>query len=703
MPACWHREYESKTAPAAAPELTVGPQRLIIAFVPRPAVSEALHHALGSCTDATSCRVVRPQPPPAHHADCRVAVLHGTGGVGKTQLALAHARLPRCRSAPYRLRWWIAAEQRDGLQAQYREFAQTAGIPVDVNCAFSALVSVVNAWLSARPDWLVVFDDAHSYDHLADIVPPTPHPSQHVIITSRHTQWPAAYRTVFVDVMDEAEAMQLLKAGAGVADGDQSQDADISQLAAELGRLPLTLPHAAAYVKQRRITFSAASRTRYMESGLFDSKRDKRPTGDPYPHAVAQTWDVSIAAVDDEAKEQDVPPLGRALLTACAYLALDAIPHSLLRRWLSSSGLLPSEPSAAVGQPASLLSRWLPASLSVSRQSDTRPATAVIAASANIDVVLDALLGALSRYSLLYFDNAEKPLIRLHRVLARVLRHQHQQQQQQAPAAAAAVASRCPAFDSAWRSGMVAAVTAEYKASSPSPGLRDRRLMPHLQSLQRCFDRSGAGSDWEASLARAELLYCLAGAYLHRLDDYRQAKELAEQALPIYQALFVYPDGQQGICYKARSRLADAESLLAYQARRRQLLERSLLECQAQPGGQGELARTLAALGSVCISLGDPGKALEYLQRALPMQEAHLGTGHEQVATTLSKMGRLYAALDDPIRQREVLERALAIDRAVFGDEHVRVALTLQSLADMHRAAGNPEKAVKLFKPAAQI
>ena len=337
LPVCWHREYESKT-PAAAPELTVGLQRLIIAFVPRPAVSEALHHALGGCTGETSCRLARPLPAPPHHADCRVAVLYGTGGVGKTQLALAHARLPRSRTAPYRLRWWIAAEQRDGLQAQYREFA--AGIPVDVNCAFSALVSAVNAWLSARPDWLVVFDNVPAFDdHLADIIPPTPLPTQHVLITTRHTEWPAAYRTVSVDVMDEAEALQLLKEGAGIAAADRRQDADIIALANELGYLPLALSHAAAYVKRRRVSF-ADYLSRYMETSLLDSRRDKKPTGDRYPHAVAQTWDMSIAAVEQEAEAEGVPALARALLTACSYLDPDAIPRSLLHRWLSSSGLL---------------------------------------------------------------------------------------------------------------------------------------------------------------------------------------------------------------------------------------------------------------------------------------------------------------------------------------------------------------------------
>jgi hypothetical protein len=95
--------------------------------------------------------------------------------------------------APYRLRWWIAAEQRDALQLQYRQFAQKVNIPFDPVCSFPSLVCAVNDWLSARRDWLIVFDNVAAYDDVADVIPPTPLPTQHVLITSRHTHWPAAF------------------------------------------------------------------------------------------------------------------------------------------------------------------------------------------------------------------------------------------------------------------------------------------------------------------------------------------------------------------------------------------------------------------------------------------------------------------------------------------------------------------------------
>ena len=303
-----------------------------------PALTEQLHHALGSCSDRRVCLL--PAPSTAshqHHQRCHVAVLHGTAGVGKTQLALRYALQHDSGSAASGLQWWLRVEERDALQLQYRELARQAGADVDASCDFPTLVSAVNSWLSSRHDWLLVLDGAQSYDDVKAIVPPTEHPSQRVIITTRHTEWPAAYHTVAVGVMEAAEAAALLTAAAAIDGSDQSQGADIDALVAELGRLPLALSHAAACIKQRRITVKAY-RERYTDS-LLDSKA-ALPTGDLYQQVVVSTWDESIAAADASAKAQGVPRLGRLLLTVCAYLSPDGVPRSLLRRWLTVTPLL---------------------------------------------------------------------------------------------------------------------------------------------------------------------------------------------------------------------------------------------------------------------------------------------------------------------------------------------------------------------------
>ena len=473
---------------SSVPTLQVGLPSWHIAFVPRPAVTEQLRHALGACSDEKHCQL--PAPSTTTHylrALLHVAVLHGTGGVGKTQLALHHAlQLDTRGVSPYRLVWWVAAEQRDSLPLQYRAFASRAGIEVDASCDFASLVSAVNGWLSSRHDWLLVLDNVPSFDDVQDIMPPTVHRSQQVIITTRHTKWPAAYRKVPVDVMEAAEAEELLRTVAEIDGTDRAQDADIAMLVSELGRLPLALSHAGAYIRQRRTTVSQYL-SKY-QSSLLDS-RAKKPVGDWYQQVVATTWGISIAAVDAACRDEGLPLLGRALLTACAYLDVDGVPASLLRRYLLESRLVASEEEAEAAL---------------------------------------AVLAVLSQYSLLHLPAVDKPRVRIHRVLALVLRHQHQHQQPAETAAAATSLSGQSALhrplDLPWCGTMVDAVIDEYVQSAELRALREVRVLSQMQSLKLSLDRHGSDCGWLDSIVRADLLSWVGHVLLYRLSDPAQQR-----------------------------------------------------------------------------------------------------------------------------------------------------------------------------------
>ena len=227
--------------------------------------------------------------------------------------------------------------------------------------------------------------------------------------------------------------MALLKAAAAIPGSDATQDADIALLATDLGRLPLALSHAGAYIQQLRITVRAY-RQEYADS-LLDSQATM-PTGDLYQQAVASTWSITIAAVEAKAAAAGIPPSGRLLLTAAAYLDPDGIPRSLLHRWLRAA-LQRKAASSALASSSSLLQR---------------------------------LLALLHSFSLISFTAADNPSIRMHRVLGTVLRYQHQQQQQSAPEDSGSV---FVPFDLSWCRTMVETVIEEYEQSAKLPALRD--------------------------------------------------------------------------------------------------------------------------------------------------------------------------------------------------------------------------------------
>ncbi|MEU5324014.1 hypothetical protein AB0G67_45925 [Streptomyces sp. NPDC021056] len=99
-------------------------------------------------------------------ADNRVAVqvLHGRGGVGKTQLAIEYA----CRFAgEYELAWWIAAEDPALMPDQLA--ARTGAAPTGTPTAEA--VQLLLEELRTRSRWLLVFDNAEDPEALSGFLP----------------------------------------------------------------------------------------------------------------------------------------------------------------------------------------------------------------------------------------------------------------------------------------------------------------------------------------------------------------------------------------------------------------------------------------------------------------------------------------------------------------------------------------------------
>ena len=135
--------------------------------------------------------------------------------------------------------------------------------------------------------------------------------------------------------MEAAEGIALLTAVAEIDGADRAQDADIALLVTDLGRLPLALSHAGAYIQQMVITVREY-RQEYADS-LLDSQATL-PIDDPYQQAVASTWSISIAAVEAKAAAAGIPPLGRLLLTGCGVPEPGRHPTLVAKlRWLAGS------------------------------------------------------------------------------------------------------------------------------------------------------------------------------------------------------------------------------------------------------------------------------------------------------------------------------------------------------------------------------
>jgi serine/threonine protein kinase/tetratricopeptide (TPR) repeat protein len=257
-----------------------------------------------------------------------VVALRGVGGVGKSQLALEYAY--RHRGA-YELVAWLRAEKPETLADDYAAMAPTLGLREGAAPDQRARIEAVRSWLERHRAWLLVFDNAQSPDAIRRFLPRESH--GHVLVTSRHPSWRAIGASVEVEELALDEAVDFL-----VQRTDERDRAAAEVLAEAVGRLPLALEEAAAYIE-------ATGRSLRSYVQLFENQqRSLAPTTSLPGLEQSQrgTWELSFQQVEAEW------PAAADLLRLFAFLAPDDIPLSLLSHGHEA---MPAELAAALRDP----------------------------------------------------------------------------------------------------------------------------------------------------------------------------------------------------------------------------------------------------------------------------------------------------------------------------------------------------------------
>ncbi|MFT7834668.1 FxSxx-COOH system tetratricopeptide repeat protein [Saccharothrix sp. BKS2] len=243
-------------------------------------------------------------------------VLHGTGGVGKSHVAIEYAHR---HERDHDVICWIPASRRVQIVNALLKLGRRLGISLS-DGARGAVQPVLDALRGVGPhrvpgNWLLIFDNATGAEDLEPYLPRGT--SGSVLITSRHAGWGDTAHVVDVGVFRRRESTALLRQhDATLPEGDADRLADA------LGDLPLALMQAATW---RRSTGTSADK--YLR--LLDQRRSELADLAPhreYPLSVAAAWTLSL----EQLRRDNLPAL--RLLQVCAFLAPQPVPRALFAR-----------------------------------------------------------------------------------------------------------------------------------------------------------------------------------------------------------------------------------------------------------------------------------------------------------------------------------------------------------------------------------
>jgi class 3 adenylate cyclase/tetratricopeptide (TPR) repeat protein len=600
------------------------------------------------------------------------AALCGLGGVGKSQAAIEYAVRHRA-DYPDGV-FWTNAETASGLTSGFVEIAKTLRLPAAASSDHEQVVRAVQEWLRGADRWLLILDNVDDRREIRRFVPDRG--KGDVLITSRESVFAelGIPRALEVRDLDSDEALRFLLTRTGHEDGEPGERSAATELAAELGNLPLALEQAAAYIAETNASFSS-----YLSA--FRKRRVtllERAGGLVSHDTVGVTWSANFEAVERaSAAAADVLRVG-------AFLAPDAIPFEVFSKGAHALGGPIAE---AVSDPDEL--------------------------------AIAELFRPLARYSLIRADT-KLHAYGVHRLVQEIVRAEIVEGERRVyvERTVSALNAAFPEVDyetwaqcdrlvphvvsiAGWvesydlypasgnelfsQAGRYLIERGRYHEAEPLVAraltIAERSLGPDHPDLARNFHNLGLVNYYLGRNAAAEPLYKRALAIRERAfgPDHPEVANTLNNIANVYFTLGRYAEGQP-------------------------LYERNLAIWERAHGPDSpSVATGLNNLGEVLERQGRYAEALPLLERALAIRERALGPDHPHVALSFSNLGELFCEQGRPAEAQRMHERALAIREPALGPDHEDVAVSLSGLAMAYEQQSRYAEAQPLYERAREI
>ncbi|MHA7841287.1 MAG: NB-ARC domain-containing protein [Gammaproteobacteria bacterium] len=277
----------------------------------------------------------------------QLLVLHGDGGVGKTELAKKiYADYCSPKTTQLQKKIWLDVSdqhvQRESIKKAIKKVLDDKTGAAVCHSASGMREDLSQMWLKQYLEnnhgWLLICDNVESYDDIYSLLPSR---GGVVIITSRvdiaeygHlSNYEADFiiESILVGVLKSDEACQLVKNIFGKKRKEIDTEEDIVALAVNtLGCLPLAIEAASSTLKQLvNQKIQGDKKGDEDEEGYIEQYKK----GDKNMDILETTWEKTFLAIEkSEGVEIDIDKL-MAVLYACAYLPPDNLSHELLTKF----------------------------------------------------------------------------------------------------------------------------------------------------------------------------------------------------------------------------------------------------------------------------------------------------------------------------------------------------------------------------------
>jgi tetratricopeptide (TPR) repeat protein len=603
----------------------------------------------------------------------RVA-LYGLGGVGKTQLALEYV-YRHWQSKTYDRVYWISAVSQATLFTGLREIGVRAQcVPENTDLKPSDIAKSVLRWLNAQSDkWLFVIDNLDDITVVDEYLPDTA-VEQHTLITTRNQHCddiPAERLEVGILEINEAKQLLLSRAKlAGSVGQTPEGNGEAAEIVKELGRLPLAIEQAAAYIREASHDIFQFLPSYRNDRKFYHARMSKGNR--TYPNSLANTWHLSFHQVQQNSHA------AAELLRLLAFLNPDGVMIEFLERGIEG---LTEELQALV---------------------------------ADRKKFYDAL-AELTRFSLIGRQDEGSPRISIHRLVQSIIQDNMTPSECSVMTATVIKLCRFGFPDGDWDILELRQMGRRYQD----------QVVPPLRAIGGYIESVGMGDlledvgvflladgnyqDAIEVLAKAvrimeTLQGCedsdtiratgwLASAYWNQ-GDLNEAQKLEQKVLELRKRLLgkehpktLQTMGNLASTYGDQGKWEDAQNL-----------QENVLELRKRLLGQ-EHPSTLTAMANVAATYRNQGKwddAQKLEEKVLELRKKLLGQEHPVTLTSMSNLAATYweqGKFDDA---QKLEEKALESTKRLLGQEHPETLRAMANLAVTYGSLGKLDEAQAL-------